>query len=52
MAARWGSAVLITSKAIYFKVKDVVFESSFNRYMTQEEINDGVEDLEIHLLQI
>ena len=36
-------AVLVMSKAIYFKAKDIVFENSFNRYMTEEEIKDGVE---------
>ena len=44
-AARWGAAVLVMSKAIYFKAKDMVFENSFNRYMTEEEIKDGVEIL-------
>jgi pectin methylesterase-like acyl-CoA thioesterase len=44
-AARWGAAVLVMSKAIYFKAKNIVFENSFNRYMTEEEIRDGVEIL-------
>ena len=42
---RWGATVLITNKASYFKAKDIVFENSFNRYMTKEEIEDGVEVL-------
>ena len=42
---RWGATVLLLPKAQYFKAKDMVFESSFNRYMTQEEVNDGVEVL-------
>ena len=32
-------------KATYFKAKNIVFENSFNRYMTTEEINEGVEIL-------
>ena len=42
---RWGGTVLLFPKATYFKAKDMVFENSFNNYMTQEEINDGVEVL-------
>ena len=42
---RWGATVLLLPKAKYFKAKDMVFENSFNRYMTTEEINDGVEIL-------
>jgi pectin methylesterase-like acyl-CoA thioesterase len=42
---RWGATVLLMPKAIYFKAKNIVFENSFNRYMTTEEINDGVEIL-------
>ena len=42
---RWGATVLLTNKATYFKAKDIVFENSFNRYMTSEEVADGVEVL-------
>ena len=42
---RWGATVLLTNKASYFKAKDIVFENSFNRYMTKEEVEDGVEVL-------
>ena len=42
---RWGATVLLTNKASYFKAKDITFENSFNRYMTNEEIADGVEVL-------
>ena len=42
---RWGATVLLTNKAQYFKAKDIVFENSFNRYMTNEEVADGVEVL-------
>ena len=42
---RWGATVLIFPQASYFKAKNIVFENSFNRYMTNEEIADGVEIL-------
>ena len=42
---RWGATVLLTNKASYFKAKDIVFENSFNRYMTKEEVEDGVQVL-------
>ena len=42
---RWGATVLLTNKATYFKAKNIVFENSFNRYMTSEEVADGVEVL-------
>jgi pectin methylesterase-like acyl-CoA thioesterase len=42
---RWGATVLIFPEASYFKAKNIVFENSFNRYMTKEEIDDGVEIL-------
>lgn len=40
---KWGTSVLLTSAAKGFKAKNIVFENSFNRYVTQEEIADGVE---------
>ena len=40
---RWGASVHILKKASYFKAKDITFENSFNRYVTKEEIEDGVE---------
>lgn len=40
---RWGASVHILNNASYFKAQDIVFENSFNRYMTEEEIEDGVE---------
>lgn len=43
IAARWGTAVRINSKAKYFRAENIIFENSFNRYMTSEEIADGVE---------
>ena len=42
---RWGATVHIFPQASYFKAKNIVFENSFNRYMTNEEIDDGVEIL-------
>lgn len=40
---RWGATVQLWPKASYFKAKNIVFENSFNRYLTQEELADGVE---------
>jgi len=42
---RWGATVLIFPQASYFKAKNIIFENSFNRYLTNEEIDDGVEIL-------
>lgn len=41
--AKWGVATLIKSDSIYFRAENIVFESSFNREITQEELEDGVE---------
>ena len=40
---RWGGTVLLLPKATYFKAEHITFENSFNRYVTDEEIRDGVE---------
>ena len=40
---RWGATVQLWPKATYFKAENIVFENSFNRYMTKEEVADGVE---------
>ena len=40
---RWGATVHLFSKAEYFQAENIVFENSFNRYVTEEEIEDGVE---------
>ncbi|MBO4494207.1 MAG: hypothetical protein J5724_07470, partial [Ruminococcus sp.] len=40
---RWGATVQLWPKATNFKAENIVFENSFNRYITQEELNDGVE---------
>ncbi|MBQ9898433.1 MAG: pectate lyase, partial [Ruminococcus sp.] len=42
-ATRWGSAVALKSGADYFRAEYITFENSFNRYVTDEEIADGVE---------
>lgn len=42
-ATRWGSAVGLKSNADYFRAEYITFENSFNRYVTKEEIADGVE---------
>lgn len=39
---RWGGSVQLLSKATDFKAENIVFENSFNRYVTKEEIADGV----------
>jgi pectin methylesterase-like acyl-CoA thioesterase len=43
IASKWGATVQLWPKATYFKAKYIIFENSFNRYMTSEEIKDGVE---------
>ncbi len=40
---RWGATVQLWPKAQYFKAENITFENSFNRYITDEEIADGVE---------
>ncbi|CAN7303140.1 pectinesterase family protein [Paenibacillus sp. LjRoot56] len=40
---RWGATVLLTNTATGFRAESIVFENSFNKYMTQEELDDGVE---------
>ena len=42
-AKRWGGTVQLQSKASDFKAKNIIFENSFNRYITNDEIEDGVE---------
>lgn len=41
-ANRWGSAVGLKGGADYFRAEYITFENSFNRYITDEEIADGV----------
>ncbi len=40
---RWGCTVRLEGNADYFRAENITFENSFNRYMTDEEIADGVE---------
>ncbi|UUZ93564.1 pectinesterase family protein [Paenibacillus sp. P25] len=40
---KWGATVFLTSAAKGFRAESIVFENSFNKYMTQEELNDGVQ---------
>ena len=42
-AVRWGSATALKGNADYFRAEYITFENSFNRYVTDEEIADGVE---------
>ena len=39
----WGSAVITTANAEGFRAENITFENSFNKYMTEEELSDGVE---------
>lgn len=39
----WGSAVITNAAATGFRAKNICFENSFNKYMTDEEIADGAE---------
>lgn len=38
----WGAAVVLESSASGFRAENIKFENSFNKYMTDEEIADGV----------
>ncbi|MBR6107382.1 MAG: hypothetical protein IKQ39_05185 [Oscillospiraceae bacterium] len=40
---RWGCSVRLRSNADYFRAENITFENSFNRYVTDEELADGVE---------
>lgn len=41
--ARWGTAVRVLPEAKAFRAEGITFETSFNKYVTDEEIADGVE---------
>jgi pectin methylesterase-like acyl-CoA thioesterase/lysophospholipase L1-like esterase len=43
IASKWGGTVYLTSAATNFRAENIVFENSFNKYMTDEELADGVE---------
>ncbi|MDO5521258.1 MAG: pectinesterase family protein, partial [bacterium] len=40
---KWGTTTYIKNKATGFTAENIIFEASFNRYVTEEEIADGVE---------
>lgn len=40
-AKNWGHTIRINATATGFKADNITFESSFNRYVTREEIEDG-----------
>ena len=42
-AQKWGVATYIKSGATGFHAENITFEASFNKYVTEEEIADGVE---------
>lgn len=41
--AKWGAATYIKGDARAFRAEGITFETSFNKYVTDEEIADGVE---------
>lgn len=43
IADRWGTTVRVNATATAFRAEGITFENSFNRYVTAEEIADGVE---------
>ncbi len=44
IANNWGCAVKVDKNATAFRAENITFENSFNRYLTEEEIEDGVEN--------
>ncbi|UJF32648.1 pectinesterase family protein [Paenibacillus hexagrammi] len=42
-ADKWGATVYLTSAATAFRAEHIVFENSFSKYVTQEELDDGVQ---------
>ena len=40
---RWGCTVCLLPEAYYFRAENIYFENSFNYYITEEELKDGVE---------
>lgn len=43
IASKWGTSVHVTGDAKAFRAQGITFENSFNRYITDEELEDGVE---------
>lgn len=42
-AAKWGVATFVKASATAFRAENITFEASFNKYVCDEEIADGVE---------
>ena len=42
--SKWGVGTYVKSGASNFKAENITFEASFNKYITDEEIADGVEE--------
>ena len=40
---KWGVSTYVKNTATAFKAENITFETSFSKYITDEEINDGVE---------
>lgn len=43
IAAKWGVGTYVQATATAFRAEGITFEASFNRYVTEEELADGVE---------
>ncbi len=43
IASDWGTTVYVKPSATAFRAEGITFENSFNRYITDEELADGVE---------
>lgn len=43
IAAKWGVATYVKPSATAFRAEGITFETSFNKYVTDEELEDGVE---------
>lgn len=41
--AKWGVATYVKKEAAFLRAEGITFETSFNKYVTEEEIKDGVE---------
>ena len=44
-AKRWGATVIVEKSAYNFRAENISFENSFNLYMTESEISDGIEKI-------
>ena len=42
IASKWGCSVYVQASATGFRASNIIFENSFNRYLTEEELADGV----------